>query len=310
MERLCEDERMCIQKYAPMAEIGVSNERLYNEIKLLDPTFDMARLYYDLVRWREVMAILKTEYHPYHTYDVLSQYHVSEIYETREKGVYVIDVWEEDADPMIEGLSGRGHRVLSHKQSTIGREVSVKLNWTSDMGTKLTEIERAMLLHPLRNIEFMANGTRNGGMYEPRTYLLRERTYTPDLAYDHALYMAIREVDPTIDMNIIYDVYMRKHQREYAVRDMYEVWRPHLFSIEKVGISDDQVEIGYHDMNTLDDLPEMYGWVHESSSWVYKYDGPDPRGMYDKILTMLRMYYSYSVPYVESMGVSYYSTYW
>jgi hypothetical protein len=54
--------------------------------------------------------------------------------------------------------------------------------------------------------------------------------------------------------------------------------------------------------NVIEGLP---GWDVSTSS----YDGDDAATVYDRILTMLRMYYSYSMPCVSWIGSTYYDLY-
>jgi hypothetical protein len=112
-------------------------------------------------------------------------------------------------------------------------------------------------------------------------------------------------------MNVLYDVYMHKYSRENAVRDMYEEWYPYLGNIDVVEIPPLEEDVRVilkegTDVGTF--LEGVPGWKYDQDDDMYTYSGPNAGAMYDRIQTMLRMYYSYSVPRLSHMGVGYYDS--
>jgi hypothetical protein len=324
MQRLCDDELMCIKQYAPMEDIGVSNERLYDEIKLLDPTFSMTRLHYALLRWKSPLGF--TDVYP--LYEVLSRYKVHEIHKTPQHGThrggyadYALVVSSDDAKAMRGELTSIGYssRIERYTYDPMYIEHrSLIISLKPSQYDSLVSIDHAILSHPIHNLQYRASRLYRTEEIYGYSVLGERRIPSPSQATDHAydedLYMAIRAIDPTIDMNVIYNAYVHKHQRENAVRDMYEIWYPYLGRIEGVSLlvpyaMDPQLFIAYKKGTTMSPLlDEASGWstLQWRDEWVY--NGPEVESMYDRIQTMLRMYYSYSIPYTEHMGTIYYES--
>jgi hypothetical protein len=314
MERLCEDELMCIQKYSPREDVGISNERLYNEIKLLDPTFSMMKMYYQLVQWRALMRKMRRDETIYSLYEALRGHRVLHIYE--EGITRILTVESKYAADIRDAITALGYTVKT-EPSPLGSErmyslIHISPLYRHDIANRLADVQYADLSHPIRNIQF-----RYSYMYDMYGYDVYheekdEDLYIPRDTYDEDLYRAIRSIDPSIDMNLLYSVYVGKYSRENAVRDMYEEWYPYLGDISIVEMApEERVIVLFKEDSDLGDILEgVSGWEGERDSDAgYTYTGPDIEAMYDRIQTMLRMYYSYSVPKTWNIGVGYYDTY-
>jgi hypothetical protein len=119
-------------------------------------------------------------------------------------------------------------------------------------------------------------------------------------------------------MNYIYDVYMHKHARETAPwpfnptvtdKDMYSMWYPHLDAIESITVDStkNRLYIRYKHDNALQGvLSGVSGWTNDDNEYLYIYNGPNVDTVYDAILAILRMYYSYGIPHVYTAGIQYY----
>jgi hypothetical protein len=301
MERLCEDELMCIKKYVPDAQMPISEERLYNEIKLLDPTFSMVKLYYDLVRWRTLMKEMKGE-KIYPLYEVLREHSIEDICEHDATHCIAIE-GEDSAESIRDALITRGYIV-----SYVYGGICIERLYVHDLQERLAAIEHATLSHPIRNIQFRQCRRLSPHRYEYRvSHRVRDDDmYVPDRTYDHELYRAIRSIDPTIDMNMLYSIYAHKYARENAVRDMYRLWYPYLGSISVLKVIPEEHKMSIRSLSGPLYRPpgRIAGWDYDSDTG--RYYGLDTHDMYDKFLTMLRMYYSYSLPRIDYMGIDYY----
>jgi hypothetical protein len=319
MERLCEDERMCIQKYVPDSMIGVSNERLYDEIKLLDPTFSMTRIYYQLVQWRE--ATLSDQAKSiYPTYQVLTRYRV--YYVCEHPGDCGMLVHDDDVEDLMEEMESLGYNTwISEDTIAISgcKDVIVSPILWDSLSREAATMEYHRLLHPIRNIEYRCNRMFHHSERGYNCYhdVHAGDPFVPDHRYDDDLYRAIRAIDPTIDMNILYDTYVRKHKRENApwpfnpivsVRDMYERWYPYLDRIHVISLREGGLQIVHKEGSDLDAiLGELPGWVYRGQSEAY-YTDSNVDAVYDAILVMLRIHFSYKVPHIDQLGVQYYDS--
>jgi hypothetical protein len=156
----------------------------------------------------------------------------------------------------------------------------------------------------------------NSGEYNPHDSHTVKSPIMED-GYDEDLYLAIRAIDPSINMNTLYNIYLDKYKRENApwpldptitVRDMYEIWYPYLDWIDKIEYHSPFLRITTtRDVGLNDLLGDVPGWSCTSQHMTYRGDHRD--ALYDSILTMLRMYHSYNVPHIDGVGVIYHDTY-
>lgn len=242
----------------------------------------------------------------YPLYEVLREHSIEDICEHDANHCIAIE-GEDRAESIHDALITRGYIV-----SYVHGGIRIERLYVHNTQERLAAIEHATLSHPIRNIRFRQCRRLSPHRYEYRvSHRVRDDDmYVPDRTYDHELYRAIRSIDPTIDMNMLYSVYAHKYARENAVRDMYRLWHPHLGNIEEIRTSlpGDPMELlcrGDTDLGDL--LEEVPGWVYDPIYTVYRYEGPNVETMYERIQTMLRMYYSYSIPRLRHMGIGYYS---
>jgi hypothetical protein len=289
MERLCEDELMHIQKYAPMANIGVSNERLYNEIKLLDPTFSMTRIYEHLIRWKEDIQGEQA----YHIYGALFKHHVHSI--DRMLISHIVTTSSRDVCDAVQPL---GYCTDIESEADGYNRIEICSSNPHSIERALYNIDYAIISHPVRRLQY-----RNRYVYRTIFEGYVYNDVHADCVYDHSLYTAIRDIDPSIDMNMLYDVYVYKYKREtctwpsgsqrVSIRDMYKLWYPYIGNVAAMttitmgnGLSI-VCKGGTNLGSLLDGVP---GWSYNAIMNTYTYNGPAIDSVYDSVCTMLDMY--------------------
>jgi hypothetical protein len=259
MERLSEDELMCIMQYVPTGMLGVSNERLYDEIRLLDPTFDMRKLYYQLLEW-------KTKY------DTIVDTDSMRIYKTiNEHDKYSMGIRERRRTrPGPHGNHPTGMPGMGY---TVYGVDNIPLSYSQ--ARDVMRIGDIMLSHPLILPRYY-------GHYEPgydditHTYVFKHysphRTIVSSPTYEDDVYAGILALDSDIDMNMLYQYTVDKVEREKSSNRYRRALGSLVQDINFIEGEDDKSFTIFWkgkdhpaiDPRVLDALPEEDGWVHDA----------------------------------------------
>jgi hypothetical protein len=278
----------------------------------------MARLYEQLVQWRGKIATAREDHDAYLIHEVLSKYQIHGIHmlpqpSTGRHVLCRITLRKEDVHALRNDLESLGYiaEMYNDPFHDIHPDTHGSIIVTiRPSPLRLARVDHAMVSHPVRNLRYRSSSLRypllDDGYDVSREIHVPSLSHVDHHAYDHRLYMDIRAIDPTIDMNLLYDVYIHKHARESAVKDMYERWYPYLGTISALSTDGRILSIAYRDDVDTDALEPVLEGEYYRNSKIY--NGPEMESMYDRIQTMLRMYYSYNIPYTEHMGTIYYES--
>lgn len=292
MNLLSEDELMNIMQYVPDISLGVSDERLYHEIKLLDPTFDLYRFYYRLYDWAIKYSTIKNHmYMP--LYNLLN---------TRDK--YIISrsldgnnaIYTDNMEVMVDDINALNMNRTMVLDQSFGNKYIRYFDSADDIRTSLIHINEVMVSHPLISPMYYGEYIQFDDFVVP-WYRFRHYSTLPVLSssYDDTILDAIKELDPSINMTTIY-----KHVVDRAGRlknsDRYRsILGPLVNHINAIqGEDNDSITIFWKGSNhtDIDDriyeaFPTKYGWVHDTEDGYMhsKYNGSDYMDMmYDLVL--------------------------
>lgn len=282
--------------------MNLSDERLYHEIKLLDPTFSMCKLYHDLLHWYRQISLCRRD-GLYRLYEILCKYMIRTVsYDTDSM---TITLHDSNALDLYRDIVPLQYDICIIDDTYTG--VHISSPYLYNAGNRIYNIDRTMSLHPILNLKYKCSNL--GGVYG---YMASDHShmatpYVCDISYDDNLYEAIRSIDPTITMYMLYNTYIHKHRMESAIHTVYTQWSHHLHNIDTLWVTGSEVCISCKNGTSLNSIiDEKSGWRYDIVDGIYSYSGDDVHIVYDQMLTMLRVYHSYATPCPQHIGTTYY----
>lgn len=307
MNLLSEDELMNIMQYVPATSLGVSDERLYHEIKLLDPTFDLYRFYYHLYDWSIKYSTIKNHmYMPlYNLLNTSNKYIITRSPDGSNA------IYTDNMEVMLDDINSLNMNRTMVLDQSYGHKYIRYTDSADDLRTSLAHINEVMVSHPLISPMYYGEYIHFDNLVVPR-YKFEHYSTLPVLpsSYDDTILDAIKELDPSIHMATIY-----KHVVDRVGRlknsDRYRsILGPlvnHISTIQ--GEDNDSITIFWEGSNhtDIDDriyeaFPTKYGWVHDTDDGYMhsKYNGSDYMDMMYDLVLMDRSHAMFPSPY--SMG--------